>query len=198
MYIVPKYKVKYWVFKSDNKTIYGPYNDKNDFAKYWHNARQLWEMSFGTHFHVKSWLNDFHRPNHQKYLNMMESWKAEKDPDIVFGSFILKNEFGDVVHPDEIKDIFREYRISRRPKSHWTYTMFHTGFKPRTGSYFRNPKTQRNRRWAHADDDPELGLRVRAKRSKASLPTSRDDFYVKSRRNNNWKRYRKTQYKMKG
>jgi hypothetical protein len=193
IHIVPKYKIKYCVYESDGR-VYGPYDDKNDFSKYWHNARKLWEMSFGTHFHVKSWVDDFHRPTHQKYINMMERWKEDKDPDIVFGAFILKNEFGDVVHPDEIREIFREYRQARRPYNHWTYTMYHRGFKPRTGNYFRHPKTQRDRRWTHAHDDRELNLRVRAKRSKASLPTCWEDIMV-DRKNNNWKRYRKTQWK---
>jgi len=62
-------------------------------------------------------------------------------------------------------------------------------------SYFRNPKTQNSRKWADAHNDDVKG---RSKRSATALPTTYWDLHHANRYINNWKRYRKTQWKNNG
>lgn len=71
------------------------------------------------------------------------------------------------------------------------FPSFH--FRRRSGRYYRAPKTTNERRQLHNPDLTDYSIKVRGTRAKL-LPDSYDDLRI-DRSNNNWKRYRKTQYK---
>lgn len=59
-------------------------------------------------------------------------------------------------------------------------------------SYFRSPKTMHERRAnQHARYDPL----IRPQRGSSSLPTDWDDLHNGSRKDRNWKRFRRTKYR---
>ena len=57
--------------------------------------------------------------------------------------------------------------------------------------YFRSPKTQRERR-EHADPEQQPYARPGRK----EIPVYWDDIYPAARKDRNWKRFRKTRYRL--
>jgi hypothetical protein len=184
MYIVQPYKVKYNVF-CWNGDIYGVYSSINDFAKYWHKGRHI--NRFGTHFYQKRDVDPFH-------YGRYPYWNDTSNGNI-YGHFILKNEYGNVIHPDEIDSLLYEYRIEimKEKGTHYScYTNRRVPGAKRGGIYrhYRRFKTNHIRKWYNAHDD--LGIKKPRNRY---IPNTYDDIHRSGNRNNNWKRYRKKQYK---
>lgn len=78
------------------------------------------------------------------------------------------------------------------------YRPIRSGYKRRGGRYYRRIGTTPEKRMNQIVDECEKEFKcvARTKRSKG-LPSSWDDYPVRCRDNDNWKRYRKTQYKPK-
>jgi len=176
MYNIPN-NIIYYVYCWDGDKR-GPYNGMDEFCKHWSSysyIRPIFGNSFKDVRYITYWEQQYPR-------------RVETD----IHCFILKDQFGDIIPPDAVYLNLNNYRNRERKGENLNFQIIgSSGSKPSNGKFFRRPKTQRNRRWANAYDDI---VRVRSRRSKASLPTSWGDILIKSRQNNNWKGYRKTQY----
>jgi len=188
MYIVQPYKVKYWVFCSGINEIYGPYSSIHDFAKYWHYGRHT--NYFGTHFYVKRDIDpyDYGKPPY---------YSDDPCDNNVYGDLILKDEYGSIVHPDDIDKLLYEYSIKimkEKKRTHMScYINNRVPGAKRGGAWnmFRSFKnTTRTRRW-HKAHDKEYGIKSRNR----YIPSTYDDIYKSSIRFDNWKQYRKNQWK---
>ena len=176
MYEVPNYTT-YYVYCWEGKKC-GPYKGLEHFAHYWHNSI----MKFDVKFDYVYW----------------DDWKEFPEINVSRYSIrILKNDLGDIIDPDVVYKACKEYRNkTRKSRQYWNW---HPGSKRSNCSFHRKIKTLHSKKWANAHDDYELNFKCnRGKRSKSSIPDSSwDDFVRSDYRNNNWKRYRKTQYKVK-
>ncbi len=126
--------------------------------------------------------------------------------------FIVRTEFGDIITPNELRDIYYE---EKRSASYYYYQrcyqnrnnfVFRSGPVPRTGrskwrGCWRHPKTTAERREAaHVRYDEELreyNIRPRAKRNFRNLPNVWDDFRRSNVYSKSWK-YQKRKYQWKG
>lgn len=77
----------------------------------------------------------------------------------------------------------------RGPASRWPYGGVGFSRRGRSGGMMRRPKTHHHNK--HCVPDEEYDVKGRNKK----LPTSWDDIIVSHHRNNNWKRYRRNQYR---
>lgn len=107
--------------------------------------------------------------------------------------FILRDDQGRVVTGADFNDL-----LPRR--SYFYRFSFWNGEGPVPGTggwgnghYFRHPKTMAERRQAQQVDPDEPA--PRPARSSANIPNAWDDYWVASRDDVNWKRFRRTQYK---
>jgi len=106
----------------------------------------------------------------------------------------ITTELGDDVTYDDIPSAFQPKK--KKQPSYW-YNGFGSGKGRRR--YFRRPKTTQERRKSFDIDreDRELyGVKIRPSRNATNLPDTWDDI-KHARRGDNWKNYRKTQYKPK-
>lgn len=111
-------------------------------------------------------------------------------------SYVMRDDMGQPLTREDFARFYPYYQ------SCWGIYPYYCGYGPVPnvrksrggGGYFRRMKTMAARRQAQhvSDDEP----RVRAARSANVLPNSWDDYRNSSRDNDNWKRYRKTQYKV--
>lgn len=114
------------------------------------------------------------------------------------GRTLLLEDFAALLHYREVNQFgiaFWRYRGHRQ----WNGT----GPVPGTGrghwaSMFRSPRSTGAKRAAALVLKDELEPPVRAKRNVSNLPSAWDDIQFSSRHIDNWKRYRKTQYRQRG
>lgn len=121
-----------------------------------------------------------------RYTNFRHSWCDGYD------KIVLLDAWGEPVAPEAF-DLVPRQRI--RVINRWF-----PGSKRRGGRWYRSPRTLPARRADFVDPDAaELGLggrsRARPKRSVRGMPTDWDDLPL--RRQRNWKKQRKTQYRVK-
>jgi hypothetical protein len=123
--------------------------------------------------------------------------------------YVLRTEFGDKITLDELRAAHPRkkawWAVRRDQEQEFVEKNFRNGPVPYTGNrryghYYRRPKTTAERRDAidvlNDEEMKEYGIRPRAKRGFRSLPNAWDDVPC-SRRGNNWKNYRKKQWKEK-
>jgi len=117
-------------------------------------------------------------------------------------SYVAYNVKGKLLTTDHLLGIKRQYDherhvkfCRRNPHSYWCGHRW-SGYKRRGVSYYRAIRTTQERRWANAWDDEEFAPRIRNRRNAKNLPNAWDDIR-RYTRNNNWKRYRKQQWKEK-
>lgn len=126
------------------------------------------------------------------------SWGSQRR----FGDFCLRNEYGDIL---TLVDFREQVLANKKPfVSFWLREWNGEGAVPGTGKrrrcyggYIRYPKTFNALKAAdfYCEEDGEVP--VRGKRRKGYVPTCWDDKPRKDRGVRNWKRQRKTQYKIK-
>lgn len=118
-----------------------------------------------------------------------------------YGDFILKNEYNEhLTVLDFAQFVFKE----QKDKTHTRFgckfwngegAVPYTG-KRTYGRYYRRPKTLALLKDTLSTvDEDEIEFNVKNRRQKGRVITAWDDLKRESSRINNWKRYRKTQYK---
>jgi len=101
-------------------------------------------------------------------------------------TYVLKNEFGDIVSPEEVS----RHIYQKRKDFNMMYQRT-PGAKRGGWNMFRSfGNATRNRRW-HKVHDEELGIKSRHK----YIPNTYDDIYKSRIGDDNWKQYRKNQWK---
>lgn len=115
------------------------------------------------------------------------------------GRVLLLEDFAALLPSHKATRACPGYSIWRRALCRWNGT----GPVPGTGrshwaSMFRHPRTTAAKRAAALVLKDELEPPVRAKRNARNLPSTWDDIQFSSRYIDNWKRYRKTQYRERG
>lgn len=112
----------------------------------------------------------------------------------IYNTYILRDSFGDNIDPRNI--VARHNELFSRKGNYYTYV---PGSKRsyRHGYGFRHPRTTYERRWADAwtDEEESPAPKIRARRNFRNLPSSWDDIPRRDWDNNNWKRFRRHQYK---
>lgn len=150
-----------------------------------------------------AWLR---RNVHPRLLSEEELYWAKKRSWLPVENFCMRDEAGD---PVLVSELLAQSKVKQqwRPFSRYLMSaLTWNGEGPVPGSgrsrfnrgrTLREPRTQAARRQAALVllDDGEVP--PRAKRNANNLPTAWDDVYIHSLDNDNWKRYRKTQYKPK-
>lgn len=112
--------------------------------------------------------------------------------------FIMRNECDDILTVDDFKKVALQLYLASRRCSPYPETA--TGPVPGTGRYrhgrsYRSPRTMQARRQAALvlREDGEVATRVA--RTGRYLPSTWDDLFRKSSRVQNWKRFRRHQWK---
>jgi hypothetical protein len=106
--------------------------------------------------------------------------------------FILRDSFGDNIDPRNIA--IRHNELFSRKENYRTYLTGSKRFHKHCKTY-RHPRTTYERRWADAWTDEAPAPKIRARRNHRNLPSTWDDIPRRDRYNNNWKRFRRHQYK---
>lgn len=123
--------------------------------------------------------------------------------------FIVRTEFGDVITPNDLRDIYYENKRSKGYYYRWYKSrhnfVYRDGAVPHTGkkswrSYWRHPKTTAERRNAaymvHDEEMREHNIKIRGRRSFCNLPSVYDDLGRTNVNSKSWKNQkRKRQWK---
>lgn len=116
-------------------------------------------------------------------------WRASplgfKVPDFTYPPYV-ETDNGVILSEETLLGLYRKVR----PIFHYFW-----GWKRAHGHYYRHPRTTQERRMAAGVEKEDGEPDFRGPRRIHTLPSVYDDRPVSSRRNNNWKRYRKHQWK---
>lgn len=115
-------------------------------------------------------------------------------PVYTYADFIMRDDAGSPLVIGDLAPVRRRRPYYRQAMMTWNGggPVPYTG-RRRGGHYFRHVKTTNERRAAQLVDDTDVAPRGR--RNANNLANSWDDYYVTSREDRNWKRFRKTQFK---
>jgi len=113
--------------------------------------------------------------------------------------FILRTEAGEEVAPGAILSLYRERYVFRGRRGRAIDQWNGIGPVPGTGRYrgghfyrrIRHANARRQAFWIAEEGE----VAPKPARSFKNLPDNWDDYHVSARKNRNWKRFRKTQYK---
>lgn len=171
MYVVPSLGA--YTVKRRDGTVFGPYCTLDQLVS--HLTPRLIHM-IGLAFDRATWEYD---PLTGRFERTM---KAEF-------AFIVLDEFGDVVDPRVIRELWHARNTPPDPR-------FRNGPVPRTGKrgsyrYHRHPRTTPTLRAAVAAEQMGLPLRGRSR----DVPTAWDDINRADFHDRSWKRHRRTQWK---
>jgi len=125
--------------------------------------------------------------------------------------FIIRTEFGDIITPNDLRDIYYKDKKAKGYYNRWYRSrdnfVFRDGPVPLTGkrswrSFWRHPKTTAERRNAaymvHDEEMMEHNIKIRGRRSFSNLPNVYDDFRRTNVNNKSWKNQkRKRQWREK-
>ena len=114
--------------------------------------------------------------------------------------FIVRTEFGDIITPNELRDVYYKDKKAKGYYDRWYRSrdnfVFRSGPVPRTGksswrSFWRHPKTTAERRDAaymvHDEEMMKHNIKIRGRRSFSNLPNVYDDFRRTNVNNKSWK-----------
>lgn len=109
--------------------------------------------------------------------------------------FIIRDDWNNNPCLDKLEDDWWEYYKNKKKYKYSYPNARQPGRKRSCGDFFRRMATFQERKWANAWDDEEFAPKVRKRRNARNLPNSWDDYKRMEYKDNNWKRYRKTQWK---
>jgi hypothetical protein len=195
------------VYKNANKTVLGVFDTLGDMviAYKWDISRFTVNINKVEPF-TKRWHN---LTRHLNYNETIDQWAlyATDSSGLVISKEVIKEAW--LLLPNEL---FRHYRYytyykctkfshnyhNRIPKKEKRLKIGRAkpNFHKQGGSWmYRNIRTQAERRIACAHE--QEGIKVRGKRNYVNIPNSYDDVSKGSWGHDSWKRFRKTQYKVK-
>lgn len=153
----------------------------NDVVRHWVELRKL---DIGAQFKIVYDLNNV-------VARIRYEHARERYFPVGHHEFVLRDSFGDILDPEDIKKAYRKDKPYRYPR----WANHHPGSKPSMGWWIRRPKTIQEARWVNAWDDEEFAPRVRARRNAKNLPNAWDDEHRSDLAIRNWKQFRRTQWK---
>ncbi len=169
------------------------YQDKKGFYAYHYDILgDLFTVRYPT-------MEDFFRIHSEYYINFTivnQIFKHIKKPldgkYFIAYATVLYDECGNLYTKDRLIGLYRQWRIKR--DIDWTspwMSRFSNGKKRSCyGCHKRIRTFQEGKMWF--DVDPDYKIRGRARRSKANLPDTWDDYYRHTEKN--WKYQRKTKH----
>lgn len=155
----------------------------------------------GTHFLEHSHSNKLHPAGHVATIGYrMSGYVTYREEVYVGHEYVLRDDWGNALTHADFYDLHWE-RVRKNKRRRSVYATWNgegpvpgTGFRPAGRHQYRHLQHMNARRAAETfKEDGEVP--VRAKRGPHSLTNPWDDYYVEARRNNNWKRYRRTQWR---
>lgn len=121
-----------------------------------------------------------------------------------YNSFVIYDQDEKVIPCDIIREVAENHAKQKRDNRHRRTFVFRQGPVEGIGVYRRGFRRKRikvaqeireNEFLQYDEDCIEYGIKERVKRNKQYLPQWYDDIYKSGIRDNNWKRFRKTQWK---
>ncbi len=115
-------------------------------------------------------------------------------------SYIVEKD-GIILDPKNIEEDFYKYNLDKRKKKKYIKNFIYrkspvpnTGKRSLYKNYFRYIKTTQEKRWSFLGENEIYPVKLRKKRNFKNIPNSWDD--IIKERHKNWKKFRKTQYKI--
>lgn len=135
-------------------------------------------------------LNSVYNPKTKKLIEVLSPFSY------VYAEFIMRDDFGEPVTALD----FDRIRAKKKYRS-YCYALWNGEgpvpgtAKGKAGSHHYRRIRCKNALLAAECFEEEGEAAPRADRNQGNLPNSWDDYHVSGRRNNNWKRFRKTRWK---
>jgi len=115
-------------------------------------------------------------------------------------SYIVEKD-GIILDPKNIEEDFYKYNLDKRKKKKYIKNFIYrkspvpyTGKRSLYKNYFRYIRTTQEKRWSFLGENEIYPVKLRKRRNFKNIPNSWDD--IIKERHKNWKKFRKTQYKI--
>lgn len=166
-----------------------------------HAADELFRLGiYGPSYNDGGHIGSYHVEKHGRYSWIKDLYESYN----VSFQFVVRTGLGDVITISDLCEARMPHKwkwISRRElvKKHSQFRKTPVPFTGRRSwNYLRQLNTMPERRLAEAHANQEMknyGVKVRAKRNKANLPNSWDNYWRHNTKS--WKKHRKHQWKQK-